>query len=327
LGFDPRALRCLEIIFQNLGQSQLDCMVIKYDDDFKEREPLGTFLKSNIQKLENLIPKEKWNSKLMSVDTVKQLKKSEFMGYSDIIIDISSMPNGVYFPMIKTILDWINSKELLFEKKPINLHVVLSENAQFDGMIMPIGMNDKVTYMYKFGAVLQSEAKKNLSKVWIPVLGENQINQLNKINEEISPKETCPIFPIPSVDPYRTKKLLLEYREFLFDTLDIDTRNFIYSNEQNPFETFRKIYETAKYNYEAFNELKGCHIVVSPLSSKLLCLGALLASYVLLEENCNVGIAYVENQTYDITSTVDFNVVKQNSIPFTIWLTGTVYED
>ena len=180
--------------------------------------------------------------------------------------------------------------------------------------------------MYKFSKNLESQAKIGLQKIWLPLLGENKLGQLDKIYQEISPKEVCPIFPSPSIDPYRTQRLLLIYREFLFDTLDIDTRNFIYSNEQNPFETFRQIYKTSMHYYDLFRELGGCNIVISPLSSKLLCLGSFLASYALLDEGLNIGVAHIENKTYTIDSLANFGDVKKNSVPFTLWLTGDVYE-
>ena len=121
--------------------------------------------------------------------------------------------------------------------------------------------------------------------------------------------------------------MLLEHREFLFDTLDIDVRSFIYANEQNPFETYRQIYETAQHYYHSFSALGGCHVVISPLSSKLLCVGALLAAYDLQSEGSNVGIAHVENQTYDIENVKDLEKEARLALPFTMWLTGECYNE
>ena len=115
-----------------------------------------------------------------------------------------------------------------------------------------------------------------------------------------------------------TKIVNHKIRELLFDALDIDPGNFIYSHEQNPFETFRQIYNTAKYSHEVFSELKGCNVVISPLSSKLLSFGSFLAAYVLLEENFDVGIAHIENQTYSIDKSVDLNKAKHESTQFTM---------
>ena len=337
LGFDPRTLSCFEIIFQNKGESSIGCLVIEYKNDFEIKEPMSSLLKSNNSDLEKLVPKKDWNLKTveikssvdysMSVDIVTKLKKEDFDAYTDIVIDISAMPNGIYFPLIKTILDWIQSKEIKSDEKMINLHIVVAENAEFDARMSTKRMNDKVTLMYKFRRNLESEAKKKLEKVWIPVLGEDQIDSLYKLNEAIAPKDSCPVFPIPSIDPDRAKNLLVEYREMLVDTLDIETGNFIYSNEQNPFETFRQIYDTAKHYYEIFNELDGCNIVITPMSSKLLCFGSFLAAYVLFSEKKDVGIVHIENQTYYIDSSIKIDEIKKKSTPFTIWLTGEIYDD
>lgn len=334
LGFDPRATKCLKLISALNTQSTISCMVLKYVTNSTAPQNLLDSLNINTIKLQSIIPENKWitksikimndsNEYVMSVETSKQIQKNDFKNYSDIIIDISSMPNGVYFPIIKKLLDWINNNLL---GRKINLHVVVSENAQFDGKIKARGIGDKVTFMHMFGGTLLIEAKKNLRKVWLPLLGENQNDQLNKINEELSPTEIFPIFPLPSVDPYRTKHLLLEYRELLFDILGIDTRNFLFASEYNPFEVFRKIYETAHHYYDVFEPLGGCNIVISPSGNKLQCVGALLAAYELLKEDRNIGIAHVENQSYFINDSVDLNNEADLSIPYTMWIAGECYD-
>lgn len=334
LGFDPRAIKCIEILSQNKHDSRLDCMVLQYDINSEIPKNLLKSLKQNIVNLQTIIPESNWIKKsikimnegeyIMSVQASKQIQKSDFQNYSDVVIDISAMPNEVYFPIVKKLLDWIRNGD--FENK-INLHVVVSENAKFDGKIKSKEIGDKVAYMHMFSGTLQSEAKKNLRKVWLPLLGENQNTQLNKINEELSPKEVFPIFPLPSIDPYRSKNLLLEYRELLFDTLGIDTGNFLFASEHNPFEVFRKIYETANHYYRVFEPLGGCHVVISTSANKLQCMGALLAVYELLNEDSNVGIAHVENQSYEIDDSVDLKKESELSIPFTMWLSGDVYDN
>ena len=338
LSFDPRSLICLKLIQTSNTKSVLDYRVIQYDSKLSSKSHMGDLVKQNVDELKSLIPIEDWNTKLIrmmsgqeyvtSVDATKSISKSDLENYTDIVIDVSAMPNSVYFPIIKNILDWINKKEIQQQNgKKINLHLVVSENAIFDSLIKEVGSSEKVTFMHKFGAMLHSEATKNLPKIWIPLLGEQQKTQLEKINAEIAPKETSPMFPMPSIDPYRAKNLLLDNREFLFDTLDIDPRNFIYSNERNPFETCRKIYETAHYSYDSFNPLGGCNVVLSALSSKLLSIGCLLAAYELRSEGSNVGIAHVENQTYDLDDVTEIDKIKEKSTPFTLWLTGECYNE
>lgn len=338
LGFDPRTLHCFRIIHRNLSKNIIDYNIIEYDDQFTDKEKLNSSLQKNKVLLEKVVHEENWNKKKihmvtdeehdLSAESSRCITQSDLDQYTDIILDVSAIPNGVYFPIARNILDWIRTEKIKSPtKSKINFHLVVSENPDFDKRIKEIRTSDKVTYMYKFGAKLQLEAKKTLRKVWIPLLGENQKSQLKKINEEIDPNEICPVFPMPSSDPYRSKKLLIDYRELLFDTLVIEPRNYIYSNENNPFETCRKIYDTAHSYYDSFKPLRGCQVVISPLSSKLLCVGALLATYELHIEGSEVGIVYVVNQTYDVEGEIDIDKIIEMSTPYTIWLTGECYDE
>ena len=326
INFDPRASQCCEIIHKKLSTNSINYKIIEYDDTFQNNEKLATTLQKNITSLEKIISREKWNSTVihmitkpdddLSAEASQSITESELDQHTDIILDVSGMPNGVYFPIARNIFDWINKNKIKSPKNSkINFHIVVSENAEFDKRIKEIRTSDKVTYMHKFGAKLQLESTKNLRKIWIPLLGENQKVQLEKIHEEISAKEVCPIFPMPSSDPYRCKELLVKYRELLVDTLTIDPRNYVYSNELNPFETCRKIYDIAHSYYDSFKPLKGCQVVISPLSSKLLCIGALLATYELHNEGSPVGIVHVVNQTYDIEGVVDVDKIIEKSYP------------
>ena len=72
--------------------------------------------------------------------------------------------------------------------------------------------------------------------VWMPVLGEGKLEQLNALLEAIGPDEVIPVLPFPARDPRRSDDLLLEYRELLIDRLGIDPRNLPYAAEWNPFD-------------------------------------------------------------------------------------------
>ena len=337
LSFDPRSLDCLKIIQECNVKSAIKYRIIHYDNGLAYKPHMADLLEQNKKELESIIPKNAQSMKLiriptdqrytMSIDAINCIAKSDLKERSDIIIDVSAMPNAVYFPIIHKILNWINGREVRQSNgKKINFHLVVSENAKIDGLIEEISSNE-ATFMHRFGGVLQSESTKESIKIWIPLLGEMRKTQLQKINDMILPKETSPIFPVPSIDPYRAKKLLLSYREFLFDSMDIEPKNFIFSSEQNPFETCRKIYETARYGYDSFRPLGGCYVVLSPLSSKLLSVGCLLAAYELQSSDFQVGIAHVENQAYNFIDTVEIGKIREETTPFTLWLTGECYEE
>lgn len=143
-----------------------------------------------------------------------------------------------------------------------------------------------------------SEVDQNVPKVWFPVLGEGSRAKLEKFYELIEPDEICPILPFPSKNPRRSDDILKEYRQLLFDVWNIEIRNIIYADEQNPFQVYRHICNAVLRYNNALNPLRGAKYTVSAVSSKLLSLGALLAVYNLKEIGFNIGLANVDVYGY-----------------------------
>lgn len=169
---------------------------------------------------------------------------------------------------------------------------------------------------------MQLESEKYFPKVWIPVLGEDKQTQMNRICDDVDPSEVVPVFPFPSADPYRASRMLLEYRELLFEKLVTDPANFVYSHEQNPFELQRKICATALRYSKSLGLLTKCHIVLSPLSSKMGGLGCLLAALDLKSHGQSVGVAYVENYAYQINAEHNLDKILLETVPISASLTG-----
>jgi hypothetical protein len=89
----------------------------------------------------------------------------------------------------------------------------------------------------------------------------------------------------------------------LFDDVRVEPSNIIYASEYNPFEAYRQLYGAIDRYRDALRDLGGCKVFVSPLSSKLLSVGALLACYDHKSQSggtdpVNIGIPYVESVTY-----------------------------
>ena len=124
---------------------------------------------------------------------------------------------------------------------------------------------------------------------------------------------------------YRTDNLLVEYRELLFDRLRVDQRNFIYVDEQNPFEVYRELHRTITHYNKALKTLGGCQVVISALGSKLLSIGALLAAYELKDYGSGVGIAHVESRGYNFENEKDTEKVLSETTLSTLWLEGDCY--
>ena len=313
-------------------------LVIEFDEGPDSPSTIHSDLVTkNITKLDELIQKTNNNKKVENVnmwsDDLRRIGSrsaadviteiSDFSDYTDLIIDISALPQGIYFPLIAKVLYLLdlNTKNQLAVSVP-NLHLIISENAEFDNQIKDEGIDDTANFIHGFAGRFEIESTANLPKVWIPIIGEDQEGKLIRIFKLLVPDEICPVFPSPSSYPRRGDDLLIEYRQFLFDQLLVEPNNIIYVAEQNPFEVYRSIYQTIKQYNDVFKPLGGCKIAISALSSKLMSIGALLAAYELKNAGMNVGVADVEAQGYQIKGEI-------NSIEaelFSLWVAGDCYE-
>ena len=311
LGFDPRTVDCFAAIRDYMKSGSIDYKIIEYDDSATLDPKLGRMLERNTERLEALIPRDKWNS--ATIDTTdpsrdtslaasNAVRQDELDGYTDLILDISAMPARVYFPIVRRILSWIDADKI---RSPIggriNMYLMTSENPVFDDAIQGRMIDDTVTYMHKFAARLHSQANSELPKVWIPLLGSGRSKQLNMIYRQVEGLvEFCPVFPMPSADPYRSRNLLVEHKELLMDSMGASPKDYVYCHESNPFDVCRKIYDTAKLYYDLFKPMGGCKIVISPMSNKLMCVGALLATCELLTNDLDAGVVIVAARGYDV---------------------------
>jgi hypothetical protein len=343
-GFDPRMCNGLRAVLNVGGQGLRDCLLIEFDEG--ENSPSKRYehmVAENMNILKGLMHEKGYiNSKSVQMWSDEGsgrrrigsrsaggifLNMSDFKNYTDIIIDISALPQGIFFPLIGKIMYLLdNSKKDKPTNTVLNLHIVVSEDSELDLRIKSIGIDDDASYIYGFGGNLEVEATAEIPKVWIPILGEGRAGHLERIYALVNPGEICPVLPSPSLNPRRGDDILIEYRELLFDQWHIEPKNIIYAQEQNPFEAYRQIHRTACHYNQVLEPLGGCKIAVSALSSKLLSLGALLASYDLKKIGMDVGLAHVETHGYKIEGTEDGNNIILKDELFTLLLVGECYE-
>lgn len=317
-GFDPRMCFGLKIITDSSAPKICDCLSIKSKEgpNFRAKKHEKSLKQNTIEfesllkKCNNHYPKEiaKWSpdkrpkGDIEAKEIIKNI--SDLSKYSDIIVDISALPKIIYFPIIAKILTLIEEAKQSGSSTGVpTFHIFVSENVNYDRGIKEQILNCDPFFMRGFISNLESEALEHLPKIWIPILGENKEEHLNKIHKIIAPDEVWPVLPSSSIDPRRSDKLLLMYREFFFDKLNIEPRNIIFASEQNPFDLYRQIHRVFHYKNEALKPLGGFKIIISPLSSKLLSIGALLAAYELKQKN--VGIIHIEPQDYIIDESIE----------------------
>ena len=211
-----------------------DCLVLEYKigtifppPGYKERAL------TNFEELHRLLSKASgtlrthdikvWSedgTRIASVSAARVFTSiGEVADYTDVLIDISAMPQGIYFPLVRKLLKLYDGAHREQPQVSLpNVHVVVAENPAIDDKIADEGLAESATFLHNFDAS-DREAEEQKPKIWIPVLGEGQSDQLQKIRVFVRPDEVCPVLPFPSSDPRRGDNLIQEYQQFLFDDL------------------------------------------------------------------------------------------------------------
>lgn len=245
---------------------------------------------------------------------------SDIEKYSEIVVDISALPRGVYFSLIGKILSLIDNKKDI----KINFFIFTAENAEIDSNIIEKELDEELHSPFGFNGGINLESS-NSPNVWLPLIGEDKNLHLNRSNLQIRPDEICPLLPFPSKNPRRSDDIFRDHFEF-FEILQIGSQNIIYVPEQNPFEVYKKLVSTInKYN-ESLSLLGGCNAIITVLTSKLLSIGVLLAAYELKnKKDFNVGIWNIDSQGYEIKDVDKMKNLKEKSELFVTWLCGKPY--
>lgn len=332
--FDPRTCVALTQLLDDGKVKRCDACVLQFDNP--EELAVDELIRLSDENLSNI------QSLISSVGTVKvtTLKAgivegqritatsattvfsntTEIEPYTDLIVDVSGMPRSVFFPLLSKLL-YLLDKDANPQGRTPNLFVVVSEDVEIDAAISHEGVDEFADFLPYFHGGFDREAISEKPRVWLPILGENRLPQLQRIEDRIKPSETCPVLPSPARNPRRGDNLVAQYRTFLFDNRrGIDTRNFIYASEDNPFEVYRQLCKAVYDWQDALEPLGGCNVAFSALSSKLMSLGALLAAYDLKTSGIEIAVAHVGCNNYR------FEECESATEVFGLWLAGRCYE-
>ncbi len=228
---------------------------------------------------------------------------------TDIILDVSSLPRVVYLALLTGLLHRLvpdKAKSNALFAQGVNFQVLVAEDAALDSLIRSEDPSNDLIFIPGYSIALHAESFQEKPLVWFPVLGENRVSQLQKIMTSAIPTnaEICPILPHPSGDPRRADRLLIEYRQPLFDARETPTANVLYAHEAHPFEAYRQLLGAMTRYRDSLKIMGGCRLVVTPLGSKLITLGVGLACFEMrpIEMTAEYGIAipYSEPTRYDV---------------------------
>ena len=343
MGFDPRTNVGIKTIYAIKSEGLKSTVVLRYynqqEDVGTENHPLvqkhltelTTFLAVQLLPVfveKNIIQRSDDNKSIASINATQSFNEADFTDYSDVIVDISAMPRGIFLPLLnklmKVISDWNSTCDPANKK---NLHVIVTENADLDAKIQDRGEAEDGIFIHSLGVTDTAKTKPH-KEVWIALIGEGQTKQYDIIRKDIDPAEICPVLPFPSKDLKRTDRLIIEYQDLLFNDGSFDPKNIIYAHEENPFQVYRLMRRAIIRYDESLSILSGCKIIVSVFSSKLLTIGAFLAVYEARANGKNAGIKHVESLGHELDESAENvieDILKGNNL-VELWLAGNPYE-
>lgn len=335
-GFDPRMCVGLEAVAAIDGVPPIDVVGLTFDEgstspSWRQKDAIT----ANGERLQRAIRSPGALStrhiRMLSEDGRRIGSKSaasafastdELRPYSDIVIDINALPRGLYFPLIAKLLhlrDAAHDGDATW-----NLHVVLAEDVATERQIRDEGVLERADYVFPFHGGMGLESTAENPRLWIPVLGDRQAVQLERVHDLVHPDEICPVIPFPAANARRGDDLVLEYREFLFDRLRVEPRNIVHASEGNPFQVYRQIWSTVQRYRDALRPLGDCKTVLSAMTSKLLSVGPLLVAYELRAAKVDVAIAHTEVQGYVLEASTDPTGDAPELVE--LWLAGACHE-
>ena len=243
---------------------------------------------------------------------IKILSQQDLEGVTDVIVDISALSAGMSFPIVRYFVERIDRGN-----EAVNLHVFIVHDPHLDADICSIA-GDVPGYVHGFKGHSTLSGTADAARLWLPQLATGRRAALERLYSFVGPHDTCPILPFPARDPRLGDALAEEYLTELESTWSVDTRNIIYADEKDPLDLYRTILRLDDLRKPVFEETGGSMLVISPLGSKLMALGALMAA---LERN--LPVAYLESIGYELGPKVPVEIGRPNLIH--IWLEGEVY--
>lgn len=322
-GFDPRSAMVTESLSQ-VAPGRIIGLFLR-----EERpSPHGNLIASaeeNDRRLRELVPGaviEKFdifdsvdNAPVGSRRVIHLLKnRFSFTGLTDLVIDCSALSAGICFSITKYCYE-------ITRNTLTNIHLVVLDNPTTDGAIESTNCGQPSS-PHGFQGTWRLHEWANAAKLWIPQLGPGKRKRevLELVHKFVEPHAVCPILPFPAHNPRFPDLLIESFGELFESSWKVDARDLVYAHEKSPVDLYRTILIIDDARKRVFKEMGGSQIILSPVGSKALALGMLMAA---LERN--FAVVLVESLSYNATPDVLNVQASQGSELVHIWLHGEPY--
>jgi hypothetical protein len=210
-----------------------------------------------------------------------------FDGLTDVFVDLSALSVGVAFPIVRHLLG-------IAACRGTNLHLIVADEPATDaGVVAASGDVADTVHGFKGGWGLDTNSRA--ARLWMPQLARGRRGVLERIHQRVEPHAVCPILPFPASRPRLADELIEHFGEELENTWQVDSRDIVYAGERAPLDLYRTILRMDDARRRVFAEVGGSQIILSPVGSKALAVGALMAAL-----DRDFTIMYVEALGYEV---------------------------
>ena len=245
-------------------------------------------------------------------NVVKALRRQSLDNTTDVVVDISALSVGMSFPIIRYFVE-----RIIHSMGRPNLHVLVAHAPHFDAGIRAKA-SDTPSYIHGFKGRSTLDDAVDAARLWLPQLSTGRRQALTKLYDFVEPHDTCPILPFPANNPRLGDELAQEYLTEFETTWEVDTRNIVYADEGDPLDLYRTILRLDDLRQSVFEATGGSMLILSPLGSKVMALGALLAAL-----DRDLPVAHLESISYELVAPVSEMMDPPSLIH--LWLEGEAY--
>lgn len=207
---------------------------------------------------------------------------------TDVILDLSALSIGIGFPAARILLAGC-------EATPgRSFHLMIASDPDLDDRISS-EPGDRPMAVHGFAGTAHLSGVVPVARMWIPQLARGRGAALDVISNSVGEcYKICPMVPFPAKDPRRADALLTEHQSRLVDEWLVDPRDLVYVSERNPLDTYRTLSTLTQRFGRTVAEVFEPHVFLSPIGSKVMAAGALMAA---IEHDLTVQ--YLETVRYE----------------------------
>lgn len=242
---------------------------------------------------------------------VAELARQDLAGITDILLDFTALSVGISFPIARWLYDTAKDNAAF-----PNVHVLATSSAAgaANDTSPAAELLDRPQMVVGFDGDLGIDGSASRARLWLPLLAHGKQQAMRIIQSNIRLDEICPILPFPSASPRMVEQLVEGYTEQLRDTWNVDRRDFLYAAEDDPLDLYQTILRIDRSRGLTYAVTGGSVTLLSPLGTKVMAIGALMAALAL-----DLPVVYVETQRYAVGGR------PQPSGVVHVWLTGSAY--